>query len=115
MKMTKRTLQIISVALLCMAIIVGLMTISVSADSVVTSVVVDGETLNETNPFLVDTGAGYVADDGTLLGSGSYTMVAKLEDGVLTLVNYNGGAISTTATRSTPRASVPERHRPPAN
>ncbi|MBQ7391724.1 MAG: hypothetical protein IJV73_03485, partial [Clostridia bacterium] len=98
MKMTKRTLQIISVALLCMAMIVGLLTVSASADTVLTSVVVDGETLNETNPFLVDTGAGYVADDGTLLGSGSYTMVAKLEDGVLTLVNYNGGAISTTAT-----------------
>ena len=98
MKTTKRISQIVSVMLLCVAMIVSLMSISVSADSAVTSVIIDGETLNEDTPFLVDTGAGYVADDGTLLGSGSYTMVAKLEDGVLTLVNYNGGAISTDAT-----------------
>ena len=98
MKTTKRISQIVSVMLLCVAMIVSLMSISVSADSAVTSVIIDGETLNEDTPFLVDTGAGYVADDGTLLGSGSYPMVATLEDGVLTLVNYNGGAISTDAT-----------------
>ena len=46
MKTTKRTLQMISVALLCMAMIVGLMSISASADSVVTSVTIDGKTLN---------------------------------------------------------------------
>ena len=98
MKKTRRFLQIISVMLLCMAMIVGVMTISASADSVVTSVIVDGETLDETNRFLIDTGAGYVADNGELLAS--YPWVAQFDavEGVLVLNNYNGGAISTTAT-----------------
>ena len=98
MKTTKRTLQMISVALLCMAMIVGLMSISASADSVVTSVTIDGKPLNEDTPFLVDTGVGYVADDGELLASYPWVAQFNAAEGVLVLNNYNGGAISTAAT-----------------
>ena len=98
MKKTRRFLQILSVMLLCMAMIVGLMTVSVSADSVVTSVVVGGETLNEEKPYLINKDGVYVADDGELLASYSWVAQFNAVEGVLVLNNYNGGAISTTAT-----------------
>ena len=87
MKKTRRFLQIISVMLLCMAMIAGAMTISASADSVVTSVVVGGETLNEEKPYLINKDGVYVADDGELLASYSWVAQFDAVEGVLVLNN----------------------------
>ncbi len=99
MKTTRKFLQLTFIALLCMAMVAGVMSFSVAAESIVTSVTVDGnKVLNDSTPYLVDTGAGYVADDGTLLAT--YTWVAQFDpvNGILILRDYDGGAVSTSAT-----------------
>ena len=99
MKKTGKALQMMLAVLLCTALAIGLLAFTASAGSTVSSVTVDGKTLNAAMPYLVDTGSGYVADDGeTLLAI--YDAVAYFDaaGGILTLINYNGGAISTSAT-----------------
>ena len=98
MKRSTRLLHIVFVTLICLSMTLGLWLISASAEDVVSSVTIDGKVLDDTTPFLIDTGFGYVADDGTLLAS--YTWAAQFDpyEGVLTLRDYDGGPISTAAT-----------------
>ena len=99
MKKTGKALQMMLAVLLCTALAIGLLAFTASAGTTVSSVTVDGKTLNAATPYLVDIGSGYAVDDGeTLLAT--YKAVAHFDvaGGILTLTDYNGGAISTSAT-----------------
>ena len=99
MKTTKQLSKLCMLLLVALTVI-GMLTFPAAADtSPVTSVNVDTDkTLNATTPYLLDTGLlGYIVDDGTQLAS--YPWVAQFDSakGTLTLRNYDGGAISTSA------------------
>ena len=99
MKTTKQLSKLCMLLLVALTMIGMLMFPAAADTSPVTSVTVDKDKiLNATTPYLLDTGAGYITDDGTQLAS--YPLVAQFDSatGTLTLQNYDGGAISTSAT-----------------
>lgn len=99
MKTTKQLSKLFTLLLVALTLI-GMLVFSAAADTTpVASVKVDGDkVLNASNPYLLDTGAGYVADDGTQLGTFDWVAQFDSATGTLTLKNYDGDAISTTAT-----------------
>lgn len=98
MKTTKQ-LSKLCMLLLAALTVIGMLTFLVAADtSPVTSVTVDKDKiLNATTPYLLDTGAGYITDDGTQLGTFDWVAQFDSAAGTLILKDYSGGAISTTA------------------